>query len=231
MNTKLEGENGKGIAAEHPNPVDRNRSILWARYLVDSENWVTMSTKVTKNADDDKPIVSISVLDSTGKVAYEALIKPEGIVSSEVIQEHHLETSTLFNAQPYPVIRESLVLLLSRKDVYSWDFDVQRKLFESLDKQYNLAPHEWRGNSVSHQYARYLGKTRGEQPGYLMPSLKSSGVSAQAESETVRKLIIKMASTSQYSDPMASGKPGWTAEFYRPKISASEKLKSLFGKR
>ena len=219
----------------HPNPIDRNRSILWARYLVDSKDWVVVSTKETVVSMDDSGasgvILSVCVVDSAAKVVYEALVKPEGIVSNEAIAEHDLETSTLFNAQPYPVIRESLIKLLSGNDVLSWDFDAQRAIFEKLDRKHNMPPHEWRGNSVSHQYARFLGQKEGDKPGYVMPSLKVNGVSARASNQAVCSVVMEIAGSSQYSDPLASGKPGWTAEFYRPKLSASEKLKNLFSRK
>ena len=158
-------------------------------------------------------------------------MKPEGIVSNDAIAQHGLETSTLFNAQPYSVIRDSLIRLLSDKDVYSWNFDKQRQILEKLDKQFNMPPHEWRGNSVSHQYARFVGKQEGGKPGYVMPKLKTEGLAAQVENKSVLRIVNEMASSSQLADPLASGKPGWTAECYRPKLSTGEKWRNLFGKK
>lgn len=219
----------------HPNPIDRNRSILWARYLADSKNWIVVSTKETTiSPDDNSPestILSVCVMDADGKVVYEALVKPEGIVSNEAIAVHDLETSTLFNAQPYSVIRQTLVKLISGNDVLSWDFDTQRTVFEKLDRKHNMPPHEWRGNSVSHQYARFLGQKESEKPGYVMPELQTEGESARASNKAVCSIVMEMAGSSQFSDPLASGKPGWTAEFYRPKLTAGEKLKNLFNRK
>lgn len=216
----------------HPNPTDRNRSILWARYLVDTDDWVVVSTKVTESDSvEDDAIISISITDASGDVVYETLLKPEGIVSNEILAKHDLETSSLFNAQPYAVIRETLIKLLSSKDVYAWNYDKQRTLFEKLDKKYNMPPHEWRGNSVSHQYARYIGEHEDDKPGYQMQKLKVKGISARAQNKAVRETIVEMASSSQHSDPLVSGKPGWTAEFYKPKLSASDKIKNFFNRK
>ncbi|HMP53589.1 MAG TPA: hypothetical protein PKD05_18720 [Candidatus Melainabacteria bacterium] len=242
MNTTRSSQNPHQSASldNHPNPMDRNRSILWARYLVDTEDWLLISVKETTSTaeqtrvsveESENPIVSISVTDASGKAIYEALVKPEGIVNNELISEHELETGTLFNAQPYSVIRDSVVRLTSSKDVLSWNFDKVRGTFERLDRLNNMPPHEWRGNSVSHQYARFLGDKEGDKPGYLMPQLKLRGRSARAENQAVFEVVKEIAASSQYTDPLTSGKPGWTAEFYRPKLTASEKFKNFFNKK
>ncbi|MBK9144519.1 MAG: hypothetical protein IPM23_18670 [Candidatus Melainabacteria bacterium] len=223
----------------HPNPMDRNRSILWARFLIDSDDWLILATKVTRHegpqndGDSEFELVSLALVDGAGKTVLEALMKPDHEVESELIARHGLDYSVVFNARPYPAIRETLIGMTEGRELTAWDFEKQRQVLADLDRAFGLPVHQWLGNSVSHQVARFAGSLSGAQvkDGYNLQPLTVNGLGALDECRAVRKTVVDMASSSQEVDPLVSGKPGWTAQFYRPKLGAADRLKNLFGRK
>ncbi|MBZ0188610.1 MAG: hypothetical protein K8F91_20360 [Candidatus Obscuribacterales bacterium] len=216
----------------HPNPMDRNRSILWARYHIDSDDWLVLATKVTLDPEQEGfALVSMALIDGAGRTVFEALVKPDREVPNDLIAMHALDYAVVFNAQPYPVLRQKLIEHMSEKEVTAWNFDEQRNVLNALDKTFGLPAYEWLGNSVSHQLARFTGVKTDNSEGYELQPLTINGLAARDQCLAVRKSVVDMASSSQAVDSLSGGKPGWTAQFYRPKISPADKLKNLFGRR
>ncbi len=220
-------------AVVHPNPMDRNRSIMWARYHVDSDDWILLAAKLTRRSDasgkSTPSIVSVAVTDHTGKALFEALASFSEMVSSDEIAQHGVNQSVIFNAKPYAEVRQSLLKLLAEKALVTWDSDNIQKTFNELDSINGFAPSHWKGDSATREFARFVGKTRNPGEGYVSQPLPALGISAADECRSIIKLIKDMASSSQVTDQVASGKPGWTAEFYKPRLNATDKLKGFFG--
>lgn len=220
-------------AVSHPNPMDRNRSIMWARYHIDSDDWILLSMKVTRRDDEagkSRPsIVSIAVTDHSGKAMYEAMVRSAEIVSNEEIALHGVNQSVVFNAKPYSEVRESLLKLLAHKALVTWDSDYIQKTFNELDSINGFAATHWKADSAAREFARFVGERSNPSATYVSQPLPLPGVSASDECRSIVNLIKEMAGSSQVSDQVASGKPGWTAEFYKPRVNTADKIKGFFG--
>lgn len=187
------------------------------------------------------PVCSFAVLDAKGKTVVESLVKPQCVVSNEAIARHGLEYSVVYNAKPYEECRQELVQYLSGKEVIVWDLKEKWGLLNQLDslhdcKAQNLATvaRTWTWHDIAEEYARYVGelvpgcdieKARAYSPEPYKPL---PGLSAVQECKDIKDIIVKMAGTSLVTDPLASGKKGWTAEFYRPTAGPAEKIKKFF---
>ncbi|HMW91621.1 MAG TPA: hypothetical protein PKE54_16455, partial [Candidatus Obscuribacter sp.] len=112
-------QSAKPTPSAHPNSIDRNKAIVWSRYLIDSSDWLLFATKVTYlHADrayqglEQPKLVSLAVLTPEGKVVFEALLRAEEMVHNQVIAQHGLEQSVVFNARPFSEIAMQLTRLL-----------------------------------------------------------------------------------------------------------------------
>lgn len=205
----------------HPFPDDRNRSILWARYKMEdaqsSENgplWCVLSMKQTESG------CSCAVIDSKGKTVFDTVFKPE----------------------TYAAGRSELVNFFRAKEVIVWDLKEKWGLLNRLDASYGIDPsvnlatvaRTWTWHDIADEYARFVGELvpgcnleagRAYSPEPFKPL---AGLSCVQECKDIKDIIVKMAGTSLVTDPLASGKKGWTAEFYRPNFSPTEKLKKFF---
>ncbi len=155
-----------------------------------------------------------------GKTVLEAEIKPES----------------------YAAQRKELLEYFRAKEVIVWDLKEKWGLLNQLDATYGVDPSQnlatvartWTWHDIADEYARYVGEL---VPGSNIESARTyspepfkplAGLSTIQECKDIKDIIVKMAGTSLVTDPLASGKKGWTAEFYRPNFSPTEKLKKFF---
>jgi hypothetical protein len=215
-------------APNHPNPIDRNRSIVWARYHIDSNEWALLSVKVTRR-EGHISLVTVALLDNHGRALLEEMIKASDVVPSEEIALHGVDQSVVFNAKSFEEVMRKLVDRIGERTLVAWDMKAIQTIMDELCLKNNMPSVEWRGESACNELARFVGETQDVKLGYNAQPLKLVGISAADECKSVLKVITDMAASSQASDSLVDGKPGWTAEFYRPKVGAKEKLKGLFG--
>lgn len=219
----------KGNVSSHPNPMDRNRSIVWARYHADSNEWALLSVKITRQG--DKPsLATIALVDRHGRPLVEEMVKSCDEVPSDEIAQHGVDQSVVFNAKPFEEVMRKLVDKIGDNTLVAWDMAVIQKSFDELCALHGMPSVEWRGDSACKENARFIGiPDASEKYGYKMHPLKLTGLGAVDECKSVLKLIMDMAASSQTNDSVVKGDPSWTAEFYRPKVGAKEKLLGLFG--
>lgn len=215
-------------APNHPNPIERNRSIVWARYHVDSNEWALLSAKVTRR-DGKITLATIALVDNHGREMLEEMIKASDVVPNEEIAQHGVDQSVVFHAKSFEEVMRKLVDRIGDRTLVAWDMKAVQSIMDELCTMNNRPSVEWRGDSACKELARFKGETQDVKLGYNPQPLELSGISAADECKSVLKVIQEIAASSQASDSLVDGKPGWTAEFYRPKVGAKEKLKGLFG--
>lgn len=227
--------NSAAVKANHPRPMDRNKSIIWARYLIDSTDWLLFASRVTRvqgNAgalSTKVKLASMSVLTPTGKVLYEALLKPEEEISSHLIAEHGLDYSVVFNAKTFAEIAQDLSRLFEGRQALAWDLTAQQSLLDELCLQYAQPPLSLTGFSMRPEYARFIGEMDELGRAYKAKPLSVDGLGATAEARALISALYTMASSSQITNTAATGNQGWTGEFYKPKLTAKDKIKDFFG--
>jgi hypothetical protein len=219
----------------HPVHLDRNKAIIWARYLIDSPDWLIFATRVTRLNPEAGPLaspvklLSLSLLTPSGKVVFEAMLKPQEMIASALINEHGLDQAVVFNAQPFSDIVLKMGQLVRGKQILAWDLNGQQGLFDQLCVQFNESFLPFAGYSLRPEYARYLGEFDPKTGAYKSQALPNSGASATAECRAILNTLTNMAATSQTRDTAQTGHQNWTAELYRPKINATEKIKDFLG--
>jgi hypothetical protein len=224
-----------GNAGQPGIQLDRNKSIIWARYLLDSPDWLIFATRVTRVNSETGPLstpiklVSLSLLTPSGKVVYEAMLKPQEMIPSDLIGEHGLDYSVVFNAQPFSEIAVRMQKFISGKQILAWDLNAQQNLFDELCKLFAQPTVPFVGYSLRPEYARFVGDYDAASGAYKPQTLKVDGISATAECRAMLDVLTQMASTSQSRDAAPVGNQGWTAEFYKPKVNAADKIKDFLG--
>jgi hypothetical protein len=224
-------------ASQNGSPIhqDRNKAIIWARYLIDSPDWLIFATRVSRLSPEATPLtspvklLSLSLLTPSGKVVFESMLKPQELISSALISEHGLDQSVVFNAQPFPEILEKIRQLISGKQILAWDLNGQQSLFDQLCGQFVQPVLPFAGYSLRPEYARYVGEFDGQTGAYKSQTLSPAAGSATAECRALLNTLTTMASTSQTRDTAPTGHQGWTAELYKPKVNAKEKIKDFLG--
>jgi DNA polymerase III epsilon subunit-like protein len=219
----------------YPLHLDRNKSIIWARYLIDSPDWLIFASRVSRLTPEVTPLtgpiklLSLSLLTPSGKVIFESMLKPQEMIPATLISEHGLDYAVVFNAQPFSEILQKLRQLIGTKQILAWDLDAQQGLLDQLCAQFAQPILPLAGYSLRPEYARYVGESDGQTGAYKTQTLTSTGVGATAECRAMLNTLTTMASTSQIRDTAPTGHQGWTAELYKPKINPKEKIKDFLG--
>lgn len=214
----------------HPNPLDRNKSILWARYLFDSTDWLLLAPKVTDlslTGNGESKLVSFAVLTPDGKTVFECLLKSEEMLTSKLLAEHGLDYAVVFNAMTFPEIAERLRQLTAGKQILTYNLSGLQDLLDELCARYGVTPVILSGHSMKSELARFVGESDGRGH-YRAQPLKASG-SAASECRELLSALYEIASSSQTINTAPTGNQGWTAQFYKPKISTKEKIKDFLG--
>lgn len=237
------------LNTDHPNPSDRNKSIIWSRYLIDSTDWLVFASTVTRlnvavanMISSPIKLLSMSVLSPGGKVLFEGVLKPQEEIASQLIEEHGLNQSIVFNAMSFSEMLIQLNRLFEGRQVLAWDLNAQQALLDEMAAQFAQPQTLLAGYSLSPEYARFVGKL--DQPGknasaegdttgrvkggYQPQALAVNGKGATAECRALIATLYQMAGASQ-SSRAATGNQNWTGEFYRPKVSATDKIKDFLG--
>ncbi|MCC7527261.1 MAG: hypothetical protein IT342_01990 [Candidatus Melainabacteria bacterium] len=220
----------KQTTCAHPNPKDRNRSIIWARFALDSTEWVILSARITQMTCDAglQPLVSFALLGPGGKVLMETLIKTNELGARDAIEGHGIDYAVLMKAQTYQDAIAEIKQRIERKQVLCWDTVDIRQIFSLVAAANNEDAFSLPLISVGEEYGRFLGDLRPGTSSYQLPELKREK-SALDEAKNVLLAIIEMAGSNQYMDSAGASPMGWTGEFYRPKTSPAEKIKGFLG--
>jgi hypothetical protein len=173
--------------------------------------------------------MSLSLLTPSGKVIFESMLKPQEMIPSALISEHGLDYSVVYNAQTFSEILLKMSQFINGKQLLAWDLNAQQNLFDQLCRQFGQPVLPFAGHSLSPEYARYVGEVDGLSGAYKAQALPVAGASATAECRAILNTLTTMASTSQTRDTAPTGHQGWTAELYKPKVNAKEKIKDFLG--
>jgi hypothetical protein len=222
------------VVAKHLNPIDKNRAIVWARYHVDSDDWVLLAVKVTHHTNAEgkqiPSLVTLALVDHDQKVLLETMIKAPDAVTNEEISLHGVDQSVVFKAKSFDEVTKTLLKLIGEKTIVSWNPKLIQQTFNELAELNGKPVSKWKSHSVAEELARFVGKSDNPMNGYEPQPLPLVGISALDECKSVYKVIAEIAKASQTTDSIAGGDPGWTAEFYKPKIAAKDKFKGFFGR-
>jgi hypothetical protein len=219
-----------GTTPSHPRPLDYNRAILWARHLVECADWLLVAMKSTPapvRGDESAMLVSIAVVDHTGKVLLETFIKPSGAINLDAIAKHGIDAGRAFEALRYDELKVLLSEFFATKQALSWNLDDQNCVLESYAAEEKTTPFILQGQSAVNQYSRFVGEW--SSAGYKRQELPDVAYnSALSECHAVLDAIKKMASSHQHSDSISTGSEGWTTEFFKPKITPVDKIRGFF---
>ena len=221
--------------SEIKSDLERNKSIMWSRYLIDSTDWLIYSSKITRMACPTTAsgsaikLFSCSLLSPEGRVVFESMLKPQEEIPANLIAEHGLEYSVVFNAQPFSTLHQQLSRYITNRQLIAYDLLAEQHVLDELCTFYAQPDLILGGHSIEPEYSRYIGDIDESTNRYKRQPLKVKGVGATYRCRAILDALYGMASSSQKTMNAAPGNLSWTGEFYRPKANARDKFKGFLG--
>ena len=104
---------------------DRVDAVLWARELLERDDWVVLDTETT-GLEYDAQIVEIAVVDRFGEPLLDTLVKPTIGIPNEATEIHGITDEMVATAPTFPEVFASIRSVLEGKHVliYNSSFDI-----------------------------------------------------------------------------------------------------------
>lgn len=173
----------------------RNRRRLWAKRL-DRDDVLILDTETT-GLGSRAEIVEIGILDTTGRVVYDALVMPEGRIPREASDVHGITRQTLreAGAKPWPEHHRAVMNLLQDARlivVYNVEYDA-RLIAQTVERHDLAVPRrlpEWACAMLA--YAEHRG-VRGRRGDYrwhkLQDTMRHEGIKVPGKTHGQRPIV------------------------------------------
>ncbi len=221
----------------HPNPIDRNKAILWARDLLQFPEWVILAVKVSRSnrtsVDECNELVSIAVIGPENNVLLDVLVRPDKAVSNDLLKAHGCDQARAFSSPSFEAIHKILEAGFAKTPVVVWAPSRLQQTLDHLCAVSHLPELRARFISAQAEYSKYVGDEL-PQGGYEMKQIpdvvgSTEPPSAVSECRKIAEVIAHMAASSQISASALTFNKNWSAAFYRPKIGPTAKIREILG--
>jgi DNA polymerase-3 subunit epsilon len=187
------------VLASHP-PVyvseARQDVITWARQVVEESETLILDTETT-GLDDHDEVIQLAMIDMSGNVLLDTLVKPTVCVTPEARTVHGITDQALTNAPDFPDLYNAIAVLLGNHSVLAYNADFDRRILTQTSAKYALPPFEvaaW--DCVMERYARFWGEH--SQAGHAKPQSLSTacmqqGIDVQGHHDAVKDCLLTLA--------------------------------------
>jgi len=161
---------------EEPPPSEREKdkqsAAQWARDLLKGEFVIVDTETIGSEADDE--IIQIGVIDQTGAVVLDQLIKPDQPILNT--QYHGLTDEMVKDAPRFPEAYERIKAALQGKRIVAYNRDFDSKMLYQVCAKHNLEalddPDEW--DCAMEMYAQFNGEWNDYHGNYRWKKLREA---------------------------------------------------------
>ncbi len=174
---------------------DRDAAILWARRLIDRDDWLILDTETT-GLDERAEIIQIGVVSGYGNPLIDnILVKPTRPIPAQATAVHHITDETVKDAPSFKEVWPRLLGLLKDNEVVIYNSEYDVRLVRQTANLYGLAVPDYRHSCAMLNYAAFLGEWNEHRQSYRWPKLQGGDHSAVGDCKATLELIERMAFT------------------------------------
>lgn len=176
--------------------ADRATAVQWARDLLAADDWVILDSETTGL--NDAEFVQLAIIDHTGAVLFDSLIKPEGEIEPGAARVHGITAEMVMDAPSFEDVYFDISVIMDGKRVVVYNAPFDWGVWNNvLVRAYPLT----RGmdNPICPwlcamlPYARYVGEWNDYRQDYRWQKLPAGDHSALGDCRATLKLIREMA--------------------------------------
>ncbi|MBN3901717.1 3'-5' exonuclease [Serratia marcescens] len=140
-----------------------------------NRNCLVLDTETT-GLDDKAEIIEIAVIDATGKVLLNTLVKPSKPVPAEATAIHGITDEMVKDAPTWPEVNPQLCSLISGKTIAIYNAEYDLRLLEQTDRIWKVTPKISVTPQIvcaMHEYAEFYGQ-KSDRGGYKWQKLTAA---------------------------------------------------------
>ena len=178
-------------------------TISWARRTSADPNVLYLDTETT-GLDSGAEIVDIAVIDSSGQVLLETLVRPDRPIPPDATRIHGITNAMVAGAARWPEIAPQVGRLLSRASsvvIYNAEFDA--RIMDQCNARCRLPRYRASWHCAMKQYACFAGRRHDRYGGYRWHKLTDAAATfgyrdtiqhrALADARLCRAVVYGMA--------------------------------------
>jgi DNA polymerase-3 subunit epsilon len=131
------------------------------REALSRNNWVVLDTETT-GLEQPAEICQIAVVDWTGEILLDTLVKPVLPISPGAYRVHGISSVTVQDAPKWTQVQKQLLAIIEGRDVVIYNAVFDRKMMHWSDKACGLGHHEYKERSnfvcAMEAYAEFWGE-------------------------------------------------------------------------
>ncbi|WP_241164127.1 3'-5' exonuclease [Serratia marcescens] len=140
-----------------------------------NRNCLVLDTETT-GLDDKAEIIEIAVIDATGKVLLNTLVKPSKPIPAEATAIHGITDEMVKDAPTWPEVSPQLCSLISGKTIAIYNAEYDLRLLEQTDRIWKVTPKISVTPQIvcaMHEYAEFYGQ-KSDRGGYKWQKLTAA---------------------------------------------------------
>ncbi|BEO77149.1 hypothetical protein SMTE4_31190 [Serratia marcescens] len=140
-----------------------------------NRNCLVLDTETT-GLDDKAEIIEIAVIDATGKMLLNTLVKPSKPVPAEATAIHGITDEMVKDAPTWPEVNPQLCSLISGKTIAIYNAEYDLRLLEQTDRIWKVTPKISVTPQIvcaMHEYAEFYGQ-KSDRGGYKWQKLTAA---------------------------------------------------------
>jgi DNA polymerase-3 subunit epsilon len=148
------------MMAGHFNPKDKEKAQEWARTLLRQPNFYILDTETTGIGPRDE-IVQLGVVDKSGKIILNTLVKPSQPVPLAAMAVHKITNERLADALPFSEWYVKLSALLAGQTLIAYNMDFDWRMLTQSASIYGLPPFPVKAaarHCAMKEYAKFKGQ-------------------------------------------------------------------------
>lgn len=155
---------------KHPNPKDRSASIKWAQDVLADPRALIFDVETTGLRQAE--IVQIGLVDMTGTVLMNTLVKPTRSIPAKASSVHGITDDDVADAPTFPQVYAAFSGHVAAATVIAYNVEYEKSVLSYVCGLHHLPlPRISRWTCAMKTYARFYGQQYGGKPGYTWQSL------------------------------------------------------------
>ncbi|HAX24440.1 MAG TPA: 3'-5' exonuclease [Thermomicrobiales bacterium] len=180
----------------------RSGAVAWAATILRQPDVVFLDTETT-GLDDRAEIVEIAVIDVSGRILLDSLVRPERGIPADAARIHGIDDTMVATAPRWRDVHQQLQPLLAGRTVVVYNADFDRRLVGQMNHHAGLKPPGGNWQCAMLQYAQFAAQWNERYGNYRWHRLEiaatrfglpAGGHRARADALACRAVVIGMAS-------------------------------------